>query len=457
MSNLKINMNNFDDVKKSLDSKELRVCVIGIGRIGLPTALSFAKTGLKTIGVDINEDLITKINSGKFPLKDEPGYEEIFDNVLKNKLFSATSNIQDAVQNSDLILLSLPTPMDETNIPDYSALRNVASKLSEILLPNSLVIIESTIEPGFLEDEMVSLITKSGRLTVEENFFIGVCPENANPGEILHDFTNLPRLVAGINENVTQIIKMIYTNVFSVDLIEMPNCKTANAVKLTTNVFRDINIAFISELSLMFEKLGIDTMKVLEAAKKKYNFQIHYPGAGVGGPCLPINSYQFLNTAKRTDSKLNIIEWSRKINEKMPDHVIELTKDAFSENNKSLQNSNILILGISYKPNVKDIQLSPAETIIKNLQKLGSIIHVYDPHFISTEIYGIMTEKTLEDTLPHMDAAIIVTGHDEFKKIQITSFTEMKTPILIDTRGIVDPLIAKQNKLVFRGLGRGQS
>ena len=255
MSNLKINMNNFDDVKKSLDSKELRVCVIGIGRIGLPTALSFAKSGLKTMGVDINEELIAKINSGKFPLKDEPGYEEIFDNVLKNKLFSATSNIQDAVQNSDLILLSLPTPMDETNIPDYSALRNVASKLSEILLPNSLVIIESTIEPGFLEDEMVSLITKSGRLKVEENFFIGVCPENANPGEILHDFTNLPRLVAGINENVTQIIKMIYTNVFSVDLIEMPNCKTANAVKLTTNVFRDINIAFISELSLMFEKL----------------------------------------------------------------------------------------------------------------------------------------------------------------------------------------------------------
>jgi nucleotide sugar dehydrogenase len=455
MSNLKINMNNSDDVKKSLDSKELRICVIGIGRIGLPTALSFAKTGLKTIGVDINEELITKINSGKFPLKDEPGYEEIFDNVLKNELFSATSNIEDAVQNSDLILLSLPTPMDENNIPNYSALRNVASKLSEILLPNSLVIVESTIEPGFIEDEMVSLITKSERLKVEDNFFIGVCPENANPGEILHDFTNLPRLVAGINENVTQIIKMIYTTVFSVDLIEMPNCKTANAVKLTTNVFRDINIAFVSELSMMFEKLGIDTIKVLEAAKKKYNFQIHYPGAGVGGPCLPINSYQLLNTAKRTDSKLNIIEWSRKVNEKMPDHVIELTNDAFAENKKSLQNSNILILGVSYKPNVKDIQLSPAKKIVKNLQKLGSIVHIYDPYFISDEIYGIKTEKTLDDVLPNMDAAIIITGHDEFKNIQISSFTKMKTPILIDTRGIIDPLIAKQNNLVFRGLGRG--
>ena len=292
MSNSKINFKSLEEVKKSIYSKSLKVCVIGIGRIGLPTALSFAKSGLQTIGVDINEKLIEKINSGVFPLKDEPGYEEIFKQVINDKTFSVTSKIQDAVPNCDLILLSLPTPMDEKNIPDYSALISVAKNLSNILTPNSLVIVESTIEPGFIENEMISLISSSNRLKIEDTFQIGVCPENANPGEILHDFTNLPRLVGGINENITQIIKLIYNYVFSVDLIEMPNCKTANAVKLTTNVFRDINIAFVSELSLMFEKLGIDTMKVLEAAKMKYNFQIHYPGAGVGGPCLPINSYQ---------------------------------------------------------------------------------------------------------------------------------------------------------------------
>ena len=248
MSNLKINMNNIEKVAESLDSKSLRVCVIGIGRIGLPTALSFAKSGLETIGVDINENLVETINLGKFPLKDEPGYDVIFDDVVKNKKFSVTTNISDAVPNSDLIILSLPTPMDENNIPDYSALRNVATKLAEILSPNSLVIVESTIEPGFVEDEMVSIISNSERLEIEKNFFIGVCPENANPGEILHDFTNLPRLVGGINDNITKIIKKIYDFVFSVELIEMPNCKTANAVKLTTNVFRDVNIAFVSEL-----------------------------------------------------------------------------------------------------------------------------------------------------------------------------------------------------------------
>ena len=455
MSNSKINMNNTEDVMKSLDSQTLRVCVIGIGRIGLPTALSFAKSGLVTIGVDINKNLVDNINSGNFPLKDEPGYDEIFENVIQNKKFSATTNIEDAVPNSDLILLSLPTPMDENNIPNYSALRDVASKLSEILSPNSLVIVESTIEPGFIEDEMVSLISKSGRLEIEKNFFIGVCPENANPGEILHDFTNLPRLVGGINPEIAQTIKSIYNFVFSVELVEMPNCKTANAVKLTTNVFRDINIAFVSELSLMFEKLGIDTYKVLEAAKKKYNFQIHYPGSGVGGPCLPINSYQLLNTARRIGSDLSIIESGRKINEKMPEHVIQLTSDAFKESQKLFENSKILILGVSYKPNVKDIQLTPAEEIIKKLQNLGSKILIYDPHFLSREVFGIITEKNIEDIISDVDAIIIVTAHDEFKKIPISLFTQMKKPILIDTRGIIEPLEAKEQKIIFRGLGRG--
>jgi nucleotide sugar dehydrogenase len=451
----KIDMNNIDEVRNSLETKSLKVCVVGIGRIGLPTALSFTKSGLRTIGVDINENLVRTINSGVFPLNDEPGYEEIFNDAIKNKMFSTTTKIEDAVPDSDLILLSLPTPMDENNVPDYSALRNAASKLSEILSPNSLVIVESTVEPGFIEDEMVSIILKSGRLKIKETFFIGVCPENANPGEILYDFTNLPRLIAGINNDVTKIIKMIYNFVFPVELVEMPNCKTANAVKLTTNVFRDINIAFVNELSLMFEKLGIDTMKVLEAAKKKYNFQVHYPGSGVGGPCLPINSYQLLNTARRTGTKLSIIESSRKINEKMPDHTVELTSDAFKECNKSIQNSEILILGVSYKPNVKDIQLSPAEHIIKKLQNLGANVHIYDPNFSSSEVFGIKVEDNLDDILSKMDAAVIVTGHDDFKKIEISSFTKMKTPILVDTSRIIELQSIKQSNIIFRGLGRG--
>ena len=450
----KICMNNIDEVRNSLDAKSLKVCVVGIGRIGLPTALSFAKAGLYTIGVDINQKLVDSINAGNFPLKDEPGYEDVFNNVRKNGNFLATTDINEAISKSNLILLSLPTPMDENNIPTYSALESVGKQLSQILQPNSLVVVESTIEPGFIEDMMIKIIEGTNMLRVGKNFTIGVCPENANPGEILHDFTNLPRLVGGVNEQTTKIITMIYDFVFSVELVTMPDCRTANAVKLTTNVFRDVNIALVNELSLMFEKLGIDTLKVLEAAKRKYNFQIHYPGAGVGGPCLPINSYQFLNTAKRTGSKLNIIKYSREINEKMPDHVINLILDGFKKCNKSIKGCKVLILGISYKPDVKDIQLSPAEIIINKLKILGARIKIYDPYYKGNQVFGINVEQNIEDILSEVDASIIVTAHKEFQEIDLKIFTKMKTPILIDSRGIIDISSANDAGLVFRGLGR---
>ena len=450
----KIDMSNIDEVRNSLVTKSLKVCIVGIGRIGLPTALSFAQAGLQTIGADINEKLVDSINAGNFPLKDEPGYEDIFNSVRKNGNFSATTDINEAISKSNVILLSLPTPMDENNIPIYLALESVGKQLSQTLQSNSLVVVESTIEPGFIENVMIKRIEGDSGLHVGKNFTIGVCPENANPGEILHDFTGLPRLVGGMDEQTTKIIALIYDFVFSVELVTMPDCKTANAVKLTTNVFRDINIAFVNELSLMFEKLGIDTLKVLDAAKRKYNFQIHYPGAGVGGPCLPINSYQFLNTAKRIGSELNIVKYGRAINEKMPDHVVNLTLDGFKKCNKSIKDSTLLILGVSYKPDVKDIQLSPAEIIIKKLKALGAKIRIYDPYYKDNQVFGINVEHDIQDVLSEVDASIIVTAHKEFQEINPKIFTKMKTPILIDSRCIIDISSANNAGLVFRGLGR---
>ena len=162
----------------------------------------------------------------------------------------------------------------------------------------------------------------------------------------MKDFKSLPRLVGALDEKISPIVSLLYTNVFGVELIPMPNCKTANAVKLTTNVFRDINIAFVNELSLLFEKLGIDTYTVIEAAKRKYNFQPHFPGPGVGGPCLPVNSYQYLNSSQKINSEfLQIVKNARKINESMPNHVIDLLSNAFSELKLSLENSTIALLG----------------------------------------------------------------------------------------------------------------
>jgi len=454
----KITQLDLASLNKLLTSNQIRACVIGIGRIGLPTALTIANAKVPTVGVDINAELVNKINSGIFPLKDEPGYDKIFTDVMNQKLFHATTKIEEAVPNSDLILLSLPTPMDKDNIPDYSALRIVGKQLGRFMEPHSLVVVESTIEPGFIENELVQIIESENRLVAGKTFGIGVCPENANPGEILHDFTKLPRLVGGFDEDTTDIIMETYRHIFPVELIRMPNCKTANAVKLTTNVFRDINIAFINELAILFEKLDIDILKVLEAADKKYNFQIHYPGPGVGGPCLPVNSYQLLNSARKFDSGLlKIVQASRQINEGMPSHVIDLLSNALNDANKTIKNSTILLLGISYKADVKDIQLSPAEQIVKKLKELGAKVRIYDPYFKSTKIYDINTENDLPSSISDIDGVIIVTPHKEFSDLEPTFLSsKIKNLTVIDTRGIMDKRAAKKAGLIFRGLGRGK-
>jgi len=452
-------LTKLNDIKKNIDESKTSVCVIGIGRIGLPTALSFAKSGFRTIGVDINENLVNKIKNKKFPLKDEPGYQEIFEQVINNGKFSVTTKIEEVVPNSQIILLSLPTPMDKNNIPDYTALKTVAKQLRNLVSTGSIIIVESTIEPGFIENEFIKLVESEERqIKAGKNIGVGVCPETANPGEIMKDFENLPRLVAATDEKTSDIITEIYKHVFPVEIIKMPNCKTANAVKLTTNVFRDVNIAFVNELALFYDKLGIDIQIVLDAANKKYNFQIHYPGAGVGGPCLPVNSYQMLNSAKEVSNDLlKIVKISREINESMPYYVVDLLKNAFNEVNKKLETSKILILGISYKPNVKDIQLSPAEIIISELKKLGADVKIFDPYYKSTTVYGIKTANNLEEIISSVDATILVTAHEEFRNIKPEYFSsKMRTPILIDTRGIMDINAVKKVGLIFRGLGRGK-
>ena len=450
----KLFFQNIDNIKNSILTNNVKVCVIGIGRIGLPTALSFANSGFPTIGVDINSVLVQTIQSGGFPLKDEPAYDKIFEEV-KTKNFQVTTKIEDAFPHTDVVLLSLPTPMDQNNIPDYSALRTVGKKLSELISPGTLIIVESTVEPGFIEDELCKIIENSSRnLKAGVTFGIGVCPETANPGEIYLDFTKLPRLVGAIDEKTTEIIFQIYNHVFPVELIKMPNCKTANAVKLTTNVFRDLNIAFVNELSLLFEKLGIDTFTVLEAAKKKYNFQIHYPGPGVGGPCLPVNSYQMINSASKFNlNLLEIVKIARKVNESMPDHVIKLTLDGIQEKNLDIKNCTVLIMGITYKPDVKDIQLTPAGPIIKKIKDLGASVKIFDPYFFNEFVFDINTESNLNDALKKSDVVIIVTNHKEFYKIDPILFSKMKNNVVIDTRGILNPKDIHNSTIIYRSIG----
>ena len=453
------NLSSLDNsqIQAHLTSNSLKVGIVGIGRIGLPTALCFANSGFETIGIDINAELVNMVNSGDYPLKDEPEFDKIFDVVMHQKKLVATTNISKAILECDIILLSLPTPMDDQNIPDYTALLLVGKSLNKVLSNGQIVIVESTVEPGFIENELLQIIEGPDRtLKSGIDFHLAACPEIANPGEIMKDFKNLPRLVGSIDEKISSIVSQIYTHVFGVELILMPNCKTANAVKLTTNAFRDINIAFINELALLFEKLGIDTYTVIDAAKRKYNFQPHFPGAGVGGPCLPTNSYQYLNSSKKIDDDfLKIVKEARKINENMPNHVVNLLSNALSESNTSLNNSTIALLGVSYKPNIHDVQIAPSKEIIKILKEKNTKIKIFDPHF-TTQVFGLNTEKSISDALSESDAVILITGHKEFQNLDLKKFSKtMKNPVLVDCTGLVNPSDAKESGFIFRGIGRG--
>ena len=444
-------------IEAYLTSNSLKVGIVGIGRIGLPTALYFANSGFETIGIDINAELVTMVNSGDYPLKDEPEFDQIFENVIHQKKLVATTDISKAVSECDIILLSLPTPMNEKNIPDYTALLSVGKSLNKVLSNGQIVIVESTVEPGFIENELLQTIEGSNHtLKSGVDFHLAVCPETANPGEIMKDFKKLPRLVGSIDEKISSIVSQVYTHVFGVELISLPNCKTANAVKLTTNVFRDINIAFVNELALLFEKLGIDIYTVIEAAKRKYNFQPHFPGPGVGGPCLPVNSYQYLNSSKEIDGDfLKIVKDARKINENMSNHVVNLLSDALSESNIQFNNSTIAILGVSYKPNIHDIQIAPSEEIIRILTEKNAKIKIFDPYFTS-QVFGLTVEKSISGALSESDAVILITGHKEFQNLDLKKLSKtMKNSILVDCTGLVKPLDAKENGFIFRGIGRG--
>ena len=241
-------------------------------------------------------------------------------------------------------------------------------------------------------------------------------------------------------------------------MVRMPDCRTANAVKLTTNVFRDINIAFVNELAVLFERLGIDVNTVLEAAKRKYNFEPHYPGAGVGGPCLPVNSYQMLNMASRMTggrSLLGMVRAGRRTNESMPSHVVDLLYDGLREAGAAEGAPTVALLGVSYKPNVRDVQLAPSGEIARLLRSRGANIRIYDPHYAGGTVFDARVEKSAAEALSGADAAILVTAHDELLALGARAIRESGCRMLVDCCGVVDPASAAPAGLVYRGVGRG--
>ena len=416
---------------EAIRKQNAKICVIGLGQVGLPTALTFSEAGFDVTGYDINEKLLSTLNSKKAPYE-ENNLETLLKSCMGKGRFSIISNFEESVRKSDVIIVCVSTPLTNDVKPDLSYIEKVCQSLSGLSLKNKIVIIESSIPPGTFAGLVLPLLGRQNKFGVD--FWSAFVPERLAPGQAFSEIRETPRIIGHIDEESGIIAKALYEKIVSSEILMTP-VQIAEVSKLVENTYRDVNIAFANEVGLICEKYDIDVVELIRVCNSHPRVKLLQPGPGVGGPCLPKDPYLLLNPGGNLQIESRIILESRKINDNMPYHVVSLLADALEEQNKRLSETTVLILGTAYKANVSDTRLSPAREIITQLIKSGTNVFVYDPK--TDEKFGGKQISKISDVLAACDAVLLVTDHDEFKKIDVKEFQKMKKkPILVDTRRI---------------------
>ncbi|MGV9172104.1 MAG: nucleotide sugar dehydrogenase [Promethearchaeia archaeon] len=445
-----------------IENKNITVAVIGTGRIGLPTALMISNKGYKTYGVDVDAELVDKINQGggdppiPFVL-DEPDLPEALEKVTQNGLLQATTEFGQFVPQADIIITCIPTPVTDQKIPDYSIINNVIQDLGKLKdkLKGKIIIVESTVGPRYVECDAIPQLENLSGLTLNEDFWVASCPERANPGNIMENLVTIPRIVGASNEFAQKVVTHFYKSVFNVEIIQVSNPRTANSVKLIENIFRAVNIAFSNEISQLMRRLKIDYMEVIKGAKSKYNFLPHYPGPGVGGPCLPSNPYYLINDGYKVSFTPNLVRMATEINQRQPAHVTELIFEGLNEINQPIAGTKIAVLGISYKPNVKDVQISPVIPILEDLKHYQADIGVYDPYYADEEKFGLSVADDYKFIKNGYPMVVLHTDHEIFHSTEFKDFLKecKDLKVIIDCHNIFDYKDLPRN-IYYIGVGR---
>jgi len=411
--------------------KHKTICIVGLGYVGLPLAETFSNH-LKTIGFDIDEEKVKRLN--------ESNNE---DNI---EFTSDPSKIKQA----DFVLIAVPTPVTRFKEPDLSFVKSAAKTVGKNLKKGTIVVLESTVYPGVTEEIVKPILEEASGLKCGEDFKIGYSPERINPGDEAHTLDKITKIVAGMDEETTEILADLYgliTNVY-----KAKDIKTAEAAKVIENIQRDLNIALMNELAIIFHKMGLDTKAVLEAASTKWNFHRYSPGL-VGGHCIPVDPYYLVYKAKELGYHPQVILAGRAINDYMPKYVAEMALKGLNEVGKVIKGSKVLIMGLTYKENVPDTRESPVMEMVKELKEFGVNVYGYDPLLSKEEIeaFGV---KALDDFNVIMDCVIVAVAHDEFKKMgleDVSKFMNNK-PIIVDARGMFDEEEAKEKGFYYRRL-----
>lgn len=415
--------------------KNKTICVIGLGYVGLPLAVKFGETNIKTYGLDLKKEKIEELENGYDSMN------ELSKKELENTNVEYTFN-PECISKANFIIVAVPTPIDNAKKPDISLLQKASEMIGKYIQKGSIVVYESTVYPGCTEEDCAPIIEQISNLKCGIDWFIGYSPERVNPGDKEHTIDKIVKVVSGMNTNVLEEIALTYETIITAGVHRSSSIKVAEAAKVIENTQRDLNIGLMNELAIIFEKMGISTSEVLEAAQTKWNFLKFTPGL-VGGHCIGVDPYYLVHKAELLGYHPQIITAGRKINDDMPLFVANQVVKMMIKRGLTILNSKILILGLTFKENVNDMRNSKAKELIKELREFGIEIEAYDPYLNKTEVMKEFKVNNLntgefQNKKEEYSGIILVTSHKEFSNLnyEMLKYICKEKPIFYSVRSL---------------------
>ncbi len=436
-----------------IEERKADVCVVGLGQVGMPTALIFADSGFNVTGYDINEKIVNQMNRGVCHFS-EPGINELLKECLEKKRFRASIDFKKTLASSDVVIICVPTPLSAENKPNLDFLADACRTLAKNPLKDKLIVIESSIPPGTTRNLVIPILRKN-KYKLDKDFWVVYIPERLAPGKALEEISKNSRIIGSYDAVGAEIARALYKNIIKSDLL-ITQVDVAETSKLVENTYRDVNIAFSNETAKICEQLGIDVMEVVRVANTHPRVHVHVPGVGVGGPCIPKDPYLLISPYLKLNLDLDVIPRARAVNEAMPLHLVSLTEKALKEGGISFSDATVLCLGVAYKGNVSDTRNTPAEDVVRALLDAGSKVSAYDP--FTDETFGAKKCRNLDEGVKSADAVVILTDHDEFRLLDLAKLKKLmkRNAVLVDGRRIYSPAKVKSAGIRYVAVGLGR-
>ena len=394
-------------------AREMRVGVVGLGYVGLPLAVEKAKAGYKTIGFDVQQIKVDKVNRGENYIGDV--VQEDLKELVSSGMLSATGDFS-KVCDVDFIAICVPTPLDSHQEPDITCIKTSCEEIAKYLKRETVVVLESTTYPGTTEELVKPILEEGSGLKCGEDFYLAFSPERVDPGNLKYKTKNTPKVVGGIGKDATEVTAAMYRSVLSGDVYEVSSPSVAEMEKILENTYRNVNIGLVNELARLCNKMGISVWEVIEAAKTKpYGFQAFYPGPGLGGHCIPLDPYYLTWKAREYGFHTTLIENSMIINDGQAEYCVERAMHILNQMKKSINGSKVLLLGIAYKQNIDDYRESPAIRVFQELLNVGALVSYYDPwvpEFKSKYgVEGSSLKELTPDVVKEFDLVMVTCAH----------------------------------------------